>query len=87
MIKVSRRNLFDRIGRYRIAAVILGVVFAQLLVVRFIREGSLPLSWVAIVFYIGYLTLLWAVLADYWTIYKGRRAVNKLIDEKISEGS
>lgn len=76
---------FDRINRYRLAAVVLVIPFLMSIL-------SMDLHWVAIppiarraVYWIGLFILLVAVAIDTIDVYSGRHKVKKMIRQQLKE--
>ena len=77
-------QLFDRLNRYRIAAVIL-VIPGILNILR------LDLGWIDLptyvirgIYWVGIAVLITAVSIDGWQVYQGRRRVRKMIDKAMN---
>jgi len=85
MIKVNRRDIFDRVGRYRIGVLLL----LPLLVRATFRtlNGTIPFTPWLLYFWLIVVLLIWAVVADAWMVYRSKREVRHLIESKINEGS
>lgn len=81
---------FDRVNRYRIAAVFLFIPFVSALVsYTFGHELNemLPLIVRQAIYWVGLLLLTVALTLDYWEIQRGKRRVKRLIAQKLLENT
>lgn len=72
------RNMFDRIGRYRIGVLLLMPLLIGA-IIRVLTE-DVPVTWRLILFWIGSVILLWAVVADALYVYLAKRRIHKIMD-------
>jgi uncharacterized membrane protein len=73
------RNMFDRIGRYRIGVLLLMPLLIGA-IIRVLTE-DVPVTWRLILFWIGSVILLWAVVADALYVYLAKRRIHKIMDD------
>lgn len=84
-MKMKLRNLFDRIGLYRWAAVLLTVVFIRSIVQRVSQTHNLPVTGWVILFWLGWFALMIGGVRDLVHEVKARRAVGRMINKRTSE--
>lgn len=76
-------QLFDRLNRYRIAAVIL-VIPGILNIFRLDLDLiDVPTAVIRGIYWVGIAVLVAAVSIDGWQVYQGRRRVRKMIDNAM----
>ena len=73
------RNLFDRIGRYRLGVVLTMPLWVMALIRVFTQD--IQVTWRLVLFLVGAALLIWAVVADAWYVYSARRRMNKMMDD------
>lgn len=77
-------QLFDRLNRYRIAAVIL-VIPGILNIFRLDLDLiDVPTVVIRGIYWVGIAVLITAVSIDGWQVYQGRRRVRKMIDNAMN---
>lgn len=77
-------QLFDRLNRYRIAAVIL-VIPGILNIFRLDLDLiDVPTTVIRGIYWVGIAVLITAVSIDGWQVYQGRRRVRKMIDNAMN---
>ena len=72
------RNMFDRIGRYRLGVVLTMPLWVMALFRVFTQD--IQVTWRLVLFLVGAALLIWAVVADAWYVYSARRRMNKMMD-------
>lgn len=73
-----RKMIFDRLARYRIAALILAVP-----IIRNVLTDA-PITWVRVVYWIGLSVLLFSIVSDFLVVREGRKRVRALIKARQS---
>ena len=72
------RNMFDRIGRYRLGVVLTMPLWVMALFRVFTQD--IQVTWRLVLFLVGAALLIWAVVADAWYVYSAKRRMNKMMD-------
>ena len=72
------RNMFDRVGRYRLGVVLTMPLWVMALIRVFTQD--IQVTWRLVLFLVGASLLIWAVVADAWYVYSARRRMNKMMD-------
>jgi uncharacterized membrane protein len=73
------RNMFDRIGRYRIGVLLLMPLLVGA-IIRVLTE-DVPVTWRLILFWVGSVILIWAVVADALYVYLAKRRIHKIMND------
>lgn len=74
---------FDRINRYRWAAFILVIPFFLTVISMDLQWVDIPLMVRRVIYWIGLAVLLTAVALDSWEVYRGKRRVNQMINDRL----
>jgi len=77
------RKWFDSITIYRLSGTLLAVVFVWGIIRRLLETGRLPFNPMLILFWAGFLLLLFNLARDAVHEIKARRQVKKMISAKI----
>lgn len=79
---------FDRINRYRVAAVFLFVPFVLVMIPMITPielDTIMPLIVRRSVYWFGLLILAVALAMDAWEVYSGKREVKRMIEDRIQQ--
>lgn len=79
---------FDRINRYRVAAVFLFIPFVLALIPMLTpveMDSVMPFLVRRGIYWFGLLILAVALAMDAWEVYSGKREVKRMIEAKIQE--